>query len=166
MKDIEQAKPCILVSRCLLGECCRYDGASRPHVGVQRLCDHYTLIPVCPECDGGLPVPRPPAERQGERVVNCHGVDVTAQYEAGARHAVSLAKEYGAICAILKLRSPACGRGRIYDGTFTGTLVDGDGVAAEALLQQGIPVYGEDVVSTDGVLLLEPFLREGGSQLV
>ena len=159
-------KPCILVSRCLLGDACRYDGASKPHAGVGRLAERYTLIPVCPECDGGLSVPRPPSERVGDRVVNIHGVDVTTAYQKGAQHALELARAHNAIFAILKLRSPACGRGKIYDGTFTGTLTDGDGVAAEALVQAGIPVYGEDAVTTDGEVLAHPFRREGGSTAV
>ena len=93
---------------------------------------------------GGLPTPRPPAERQPDgRVVTREGVDVTAEYRSGAEQALTLAQKHGCTCAVLKERSPSCGRGIIYDGTFSRTLVPGSGVAAQLLETQGIPVYGE-----------------------
>ena len=159
-------KPCVLVSRCLLGHSCRYDGKSKPHAAVLKLAEQYCLIPICPEVDGGLSIPRPPAERIADTVVNIEGRDVTDAYWKGAEHALALARRHGAIGAVLKLRSPACGKGQIYDGTFTGTLTDGDGVTAALLLENGIPVWGEPEVTEDGYLPVHPFKREGGETLV
>lgn len=134
----------ILVSRCLLGYPCRYDGASKPNPAILALSEKHTLIPVCPECDGGLPTPRVPAERCGERVTNQNGVDVTQEYTLGAKIALETARREGVALAILKARSPSCGHGEIYDGSFSHTLIDGDGVTAELLLSHGIPVYTEE----------------------
>lgn len=133
----------LLVSACLLGIPCRFDGAARPNKAVIALAQEHELIPICPECYGGLPIPRVPSERRGEGVVSETGADVTAQYRRGAQSALRLAQLLGAEAAVLKERSPSCGRGKIYDGTFTHTLIDGDGVTAELLLAHGIPVYGE-----------------------
>lgn len=138
----------ILVSACLLGVRCRYDGKSKPHPAVERLMEQHTLIPVCGEILGGLPTPRVSAERQGERVVTADGCDVTAAYRRGAEEVLRLAKRYGCKAAILKERSPSCGSGRIYDGTFTGTLTDGWGVTAELLRDHGICVIGESEAET------------------
>lgn len=138
----------ILVSACLLGVRCRYDGKSKPHPAVERLMEQHTLIPVCGEILGGLPTPRVSAERQGERVVTADGRDVTAAYRRGAEEVLRLAKRYGCKAAILKERSPSCGSGRIYDGTFTGTLTDGWGVTAELLRDHGICVIGESEAET------------------
>ena len=138
----------ILVSACLLGVRCRYDGKSKPHPAVERLLEQHTLIPVCGEIFGGLPTPRVSAERQGERVVTADGCDVTAAYRRGAEEVLRLAERYGCTAAILKERSPSCGSGRIYDGTFTGTLTDGWGVTAELLRDHGICVIGESEAET------------------
>lgn len=138
----------ILVSACLLGVRCRYDGKSKPHPAVERLMEQHTLIPVCGEILGGLPTPRVSAERQGERVVTADGRDVTAAYRRGAEEVLRLARRYGCKAAILKERSPSCGSGRIYDGTFTGTLTDGWGVTAELLRDHGICVIGESEAET------------------
>lgn len=135
----------ILISACLLGVCCRYDGASKAHPLAGELAERHTLVPVCPEQLGGLPTPRLPAERQGDRVVTREG-DVTAQYRRGAKEALRLCRTLGCRAAVLKERSPSCGRGTVYDGTFTGTLRAGDGVAAELLQAHGIPVYGESQI--------------------
>ena len=134
----------ILVSRCLLGDPCRYDGASRPCPAVEALREKYELVPICPECDGGLPVPRVPCERRGDRVVSRDGRDLTAPYRLGAERALERAKESGANVAVLKSNSPSCGVGRIYDGTFSGKLTDGDGVTAEALKAAGVELYTEN----------------------
>ena len=107
------------------------------------LMEQYHLIPICPEQLGGLPTPRKPSERQGGRVVMADGRDVTAEYRRGAEEALHLARLYGCTAAVLKERSPSCGKGQIYDGTFTGTLTAGDGVTAELLTAGGIKVYGE-----------------------
>ena len=138
----------ILVSACLLGVRCRYDGKSKPHPAVERLMERHTLIPVCGEIFGGLPTPRVSAERQGARVVTADGRDVTAAYRRGAEEVLRLAERYGCTAAILKERSPSCGSGRIYDGTFTGTLTDGWGVTAELLRDHGICVIGESEAET------------------
>lgn len=133
----------VLVSACLLGVRCRYDGASKPLPGLERLLDAIDPVPVCPEQLGGLPTPRTPAERCGDRVVTRDGPDVTAQYQRGAQEALRLAQLTGCTLALLKEKSPSCGCGRIYDGTHTGTLTGGNGVTAELLLQNGVHVFGE-----------------------
>lgn len=138
----------ILISACLLGVRCRYDGASKPHPAVQALMARHTLVPVCPEQLGGLATPRPPAERQGSAVRTQSGLDVTEQYRRGAEEALRLCKLFGCEAAVLKERSPSCGHGEVYDGTFSGTLTAGDGVAAELLAAHGIPVYGESQIET------------------
>ena len=133
----------ILVSACLLGARCRYDGESKAHPEMAALAEQHILIPVCPEQLGGLPTPRPPAERKGERVVTQTGTDVAEQYRRGAEEALKLCKLLGCEAAVLKERSPSCGCGEIYDGTHSKALTAGDGVTAELLKMQGIPVYGE-----------------------
>ena len=133
----------LLISACLLGCRCRYDGASKTQPWVAALAERYELVPVCPEQLGGLPTPRLPSERQGDRVVTRAGGDVTAQYRRGAEEALRLADLLGCEAALLKERSPSCGNGTVYDGTFTGTLTAGDGVTAALLRAHGIPVYGE-----------------------
>ncbi len=133
----------VLISACLLGTPCRYDGASRADPRIAALLERHQLVPVCPEQLGGLPTPRPPAERQGSRVVSREGSDVTAAYRRGAEASLALCKLFGCRAAVLKERSPSCGRGEIYDGTFTRTLIPGDGVTAELLASHGILIYGE-----------------------
>ena len=135
----------ILISACLLGACCRYDGASKAHPLAAALAERHTLVPVCPEQLGGLPTPRPPAERRGGRVVTRSG-DVTEQYRRGVEETLKLCKLLGCEAAVLKERSPSCGRGQVYDGTFSGTLTAGDGVTAELLAAHGILVYGESQI--------------------
>ena len=136
----------ILISACLLGASCRYDGRSKPHPEVLKLAERHQLVPLCPEQLGGLPTPRMPSERQGERVVTADGTDVTEQYQRGAEEALRLCRLLGCDVAVLKERSPSCGKERIYDGTFSGTLADGWGVTAELLRQNGVPVYGESEI--------------------
>ena len=135
----------ILVSQCLLGEPCRYDGQSKPVLALEQLRRAgHVLIPACPEVLGGLSTPRPPAELQADgRVVNREGTDVTAQYELGARRSLDLAEAHGCRYAVLKAKSPSCGSQMIYDGTFSGTLIPGQGVAAQLLAQAGIQVVEE-----------------------
>ncbi len=133
----------ILVSACLLGASCRYDGKSKPNEKVLELMEKYELIPVCPEIFGGLPTPRTPAERVGSRVLTRDGADVTEQYEHGAAEALRLAKLFGCKKAVLKEKSPSCGSGEIYDGSFSGALTPGFGVAAALLFENGIEVFGE-----------------------
>ncbi len=133
----------LLISACLLGTRCRYDGASKAHPLVEELAKRHTLVPVCPEQLGGLATPRPPAERRDGRVVTRDGADVTEQYRRGGEEAWRLCRLLGCQAAVLKERSPSCGQGQVYDGTFTGTLTAGDGVTAALLEEHGIPVYGE-----------------------
>lgn len=139
----------ILVSACLLGICCRYDGKGNPNESVLALLgrDDVTLIPVCPEQLGGMSTPRTPSERLDDRVINRAGEDVTDYFSKGADAALQIAQQCRCRYAILKERSPSCGCGRIYDGTFSGTLTDGNGVTAELLLQAGIQVFGESQIS-------------------
>lgn len=133
----------ILVSACLLGVCCRFDGQAKPHEGVLSLLGRHTLIPVCPEIYGGLATPRPAAERVGKRVLTAQGGDVTAQYRRGAEETLRLGRLYGCEAALLKERSPSCGSGVIHNGRFDGGLAPGDGVTAALLRANGIAVYGE-----------------------
>lgn len=136
----------ILVSACLLGEPCRYDGKSRPCKQVLALKDKFELIPVCPEVMGGLPTPRPPAERCRDKILTETGSDVTNEYFLGAEIALQTACRHNIDIAVLKEKSPSCGKGRVYDGSHTKTLTDGDGVTAELFIKNGIAVYGENEV--------------------
>ena len=137
----------ILISACLLGCACRYDGKSKPHPDVQKLMEKHTLIPVCPEIYGGLPTPRPPSEIAGDRVINSEGKDVTAEYMRGAKEALRMAEQFGCTAAVLKAKSPSCGRGAVYDGTFSRTLTNGDGITVTLLQKHGIKVYTEDEIT-------------------
>lgn len=130
----------ILVSSCLLGLNCRYDGGNNYSKEVEEFLKNYEVIPICPEIMGGLPTPRTPSERQADRVINKEGKDVTEQYEKGARECLFLAQKYDVKKALLKLRSPSCGSKEIYDGTFSHTIIEGDGVAAELFKKNGIEV--------------------------
>ena len=133
----------LLISACLMGVRCRYDGGRKPLDCLDKLMDQHVLIPVCPEVLGGLPTPRVPAERIGEKVITQDGRDVTANYQQGAEEALRLAKMTGCTHALLKERSPSCGCGVIYDGTFSGSLCKGDGVCGALLKANGIEVLGE-----------------------
>ena len=136
----------IIVSACLAGYRCRYDGKITPDPEIVDLVKNGKAIPVCPEMLGGLPCPRVPAERtkDGSCVRTRDGKDVTEAFQRGAREALRLAELYGCDRAILKARSPSCGCGLIYDGTFSGTLKEGNGVTAELLLENGITVTVKD----------------------
>ena len=134
----------ILVSACLAGFRCRYDGAAKQSDRIQKLVSEGKAIPVCPEVLGGLPTPRCPAERRGLRVITREGKDVTAAFQLGAEETLRLARLYGADRAILKARSPSCGCGRVYDGSFSGKLTGGYGITAELLLKNGVTVEEVD----------------------
>ena len=143
----------ILVSACLLGIPCRYDGAGKADPAIEKLRQGgHTLIPVCPEQMGGMETPREPSEcrRDGGRVqvMNRKGQDVTEYFEKGGEEALKIAKLYGCRYAILKERSPSCGSGIIYDGTFSGAKTAGDGVTARLLKEHGIKVVGESGISS------------------
>lgn len=140
--------PPVLVSACLAGLPCRYDGRSKPDPGIVALVEEGGAIPVCAEQLGGLGTPRAPAEIVGgdghdvlrghARVLTDTGEDVTAQFLEGAGRTAALAREHGVQEAVLQARSPSCGCGRIYDGTHSGSLGDGDGVLAALLQENGI----------------------------
>lgn len=135
----------IIISACLLGQSCRYDGQCREYPEITPLCSRkdIVLIPVCPEQAGGLATPRPAAERSKNGVFTREGRDVTTEYERGAREALRLARLYGCRWAVLKEKSPSCGSCCIYDGTFTRTLTEGDGVTVALFRKEGISVVGE-----------------------
>ena len=134
----------LLISACLLGYCCRYDGSNNgPIPELMQLKRRYHLIPICPEQLGGLKTPRLPAERLGDRDVHCEGEDITAAYERGAREALRMARLFGCTNAILKSRSPSCGPDEVYDGTFTHTVVRRPGTTAELLTANGVSVIDE-----------------------
>ena len=136
----------LLVSACLLGTACRYNGTGCADERVLKLARFHSLIPVCPEQLGGLPTPRPACEWQQGRIKTRQGEDCTHAFLRGAQEALRLYHLLGCEAAILKARSPSCGKGIIYDGTFTGTLVSGNGLLAQMMLDEGIPVYTEDEV--------------------
>ena len=138
----------LLISACLLGVPCRYDGASKPVPRIELLTERFVLVPVCPEQLGGLPTPRTPAERCGSCVLTRDGRDVTENYLRGAQEALRIARITGCKAALLKAKSPSCGCGRIYDGTHTGTLTGGNGVTAALLMQNGISVCNEDAMDS------------------
>ena len=133
----------ILISACLLGVKCRYDGKGKEYDVLKKLPEGTHLIPVCPEQLGGLSTPRPKAEIKSGRVINIEGTDVTEPFRRGAEEVLSLAEIFGCRYAILKENSPSCGKGQIYNGDFSGVLVPGDGVCAGLLSQNGIKVFGE-----------------------
>ena len=140
----------IAVSACLLGVECRYDGAAKPCEEVLALGKEHVLIPVCPETDGGIRAPHPPNEiatfERAFRVMDAEGADNTDAFLAGAQKTLERVREEDCTLAISKAKSPSCGNGRIYDGTFTGRLVPGYGVAARLLRSEGIRVLDEQQV--------------------
>lgn len=131
----------LLVSACLLGENCKYNGGNNRLPHLEALEERFELIPVCPEQLGGLPTPRPSSERVGDRVLTRTGEDVTEAFRLGAERALTIARAHGVRRALLQERSPSCGSGAVYDGTFSGRLVPGQGVTARLLEEHGIAVY-------------------------
>ena len=136
----------MIVSACLLGEKVRFDGTGFELEEMNLLKEKYELIPMCPEVLGGLTVPRDPAEIIGDLVITVNGMDVTASYEEGARITLEYCLKNGISKALLKARSPSCGKDMIYDGTFSKKLVEGHGVACRRLLENGIEVYTENEI--------------------
>ncbi|WP_424450050.1 DUF523 domain-containing protein [Pseudodesulfovibrio tunisiensis] len=133
----------IIVSACLAGEPCRYDGQSVPFEPAVELVRQGRALLVCPEQLGGLPTPRTPAEIVDGRVLDRDGNDVTHAFELGARKALDLAREAGCEEALLKSRSPSCGPDTVYDGTFSGRLIPGEGMFAALLRKNGVMVRAE-----------------------
>ncbi len=136
----------IIVSGCLMGCDCRYKGDNCKCDELLALAKNHTLIPVCPEQLGGLATPRDPAEIVGDKVISNHGKDVTYEYTKGAQMALYIAKTNNADAVVFKANSPSCGKGIIYDGTFTGNKVAGNGVAAEMFLNSGYKVFNENEI--------------------
>lgn len=135
-----------VVSGCLAGLSCRYDGGSKPCAAVRRLVEDGLAVTACPESLSGLPVPRPPCEQRNGRVVMRTGEDVTEAFEKGAERAMRIVREHGCTAAILKARSPSCGFGQIYDGSFTGATCAGMGIWARRLREAGLALYSEDAL--------------------
>lgn len=161
----------ILVSACLLGERVRFDGQGKllRAEPFARWRHEGRLVAICPEVTGGLGIPRAPAELQGgtgddvlegRAAVRSPSADVTAAFLAGARAALELAQANHVRIAVLKARSPSCGRGRIYDGTFSKTERDGSGVTAALLARSGIAIFTEEELDRAEAHLLE--LERGG----
>lgn len=155
--DAAFAREVFLVSACLLGIPCAYDGRGRPVEELLTWATRGFVVPVCPEVFGGLPIPRPTAEIVGgdgadvlagqARVVTVEGGDVTDAYVSGAEGALAAASRYGITAAILRQRSPSCGSKWIYDGTHGGSLKEGQGVTAALLQRHGVVVWSEDDLS-------------------
>lgn len=141
----------ILVSACLLGLPCRYDGKSVACPELLKLKERHELIPFCPEIYGGLPTPRCPAEIREHLVITKDGSNVTQQYNKGALLAAETAKQLHCELAILKEKSPSCGTHRVYDGTFTGTLKAGMGVTARLLSENGIRCISDEDIPSEGL---------------
>jgi len=133
-----------ICSACLLGIKCRYNGKSKRNKKILELAKKEILIPVCPEQLGGLPTPREVAERKGKKVITKSRKDVTKKFKEGARQVLKIAKLFGVKETILKQRSPSCGCGEIYDGTFSGKIIKGNGVTAALLKRNGIKVISEE----------------------
>jgi len=133
-----------LCSACLLGIKCRYDGQSALNEKVVELSKEEKLLPVCPEVLGGLPIPRDQAEIKNNKVITKSGKDITSFFEKGANEILKTAKSFDIKEAILKQRSPSCGCGQIYDGTFSGKTIKGDGVTTALLKKNGIKVINEE----------------------
>ena len=133
----------ILVSACLAGQYCRWDGGTNLVPEIQALVESGKAVPVCPEMLGGLPVPRLPSECLGASVFSSSGGDVTAQFRKGAEEALRICLAHGCTLAVLKAKSPSCGKGVIHNGLFDGGLTVGNGTTAQLLLEHGIEVVTE-----------------------
>ena len=133
-----------IVSACLLGDNCKYNGKNNYCKEIDEFLKDKEYIKVCPECLGGLSIPRVPAEINGNRVINKEGIDVTKEYLLGAKKTLDICQKNGCTCAILKSRSPSCGCGKVYDGTFTDHLIDGDGITSKLLKEHSIKVINSD----------------------
>ena len=138
----------ILISACLVGDKVKYDGRSNYNEKIKLLLEKYELVPFCPVVEGGLPTPRKPSERVKDRVKMENGKDVTKYYEKGTELALNICLYLGIKIAILKENSPSCGTHKIYDGTFSHKLIDGEGYTTELLKRKGIKVLSEDEIDT------------------
>ena len=136
----------ILISACLVGDNVKYDGGNNKNPLIEKLLEKYELVPFCPEVEGGLLIPRHPAEQRGEQVVNDLDEDVSDEFNRGADLALNICLYLKITKAILKERSPSCGVHSIYDGTFSHKVIPGMGVTAALLKRKGITVYSEDEI--------------------
>lgn len=136
----------LLISACLLGNKCRYDGKDNVLDIIDELKEKYELIPVCPEVDGGLPTPRFPSEIRGDKVMNSQNEDNTAYFLKGAKKAITLVKKHHIRYALLKAKNPSCGKDYIYDGSFNHVLTSGNGILVRELLKLGVTIYNEQDV--------------------
>lgn len=136
-------KESLLISACLCGELCKYNGGHNLISTFDQLKEKYNLIYICPESDGGLSTPRNPSEIKGQKVFMNDGRDVTKEYQQGASIALARAKEFYCTKALLKEKSPSCGVHYIYDGTFSGKKISGSGITTKLLNENGITVYSE-----------------------
>ncbi len=134
----------ILISACLLGQKVRYDGKSKEVKGLIELTKYYDVIPMCPECSGGLKIPRVPSEIVGDKVLAKNGRDVTSNYHDGAYMAATICKLYNIKLAVLKERSPSCGTHFIHDGSFTDKVIEGQGITARKLASIGVKCINEN----------------------
>jgi len=157
MTRLEVTVEKVLVSSCLLGQAVRYDGGHNLMESelVQTWLEQGRIVAICPECAGGLPTPRPPAERVGQRILTAQGEDVTHAFSLGADLALKLAQQEGIKVAILKARSPSCGNKQIYDGQFAKQLIAGQGLTAEKLSAAGITVFNEFELSAAAAWVAE-----------
>lgn len=133
-----------IVSACLCGQNCRYDGKSTLSEKIKKLIDDGKAIPVCPEVEGGLPIPRNPCEIRDNKVINNQNEDKTMEFIKGAEKVLKIAYEHNIIKAILKEKSPSCGSSFIYDGTFSRKLINGQGVTTKLLRENGIEVLSDE----------------------
>ncbi len=136
----------ILVSACLAGVDCKYNGKNNKNDKIIELIKTKDVILVCPEQLGGLKTPRTPAEIKEGKVITKDDIDVTKEYQKGAEEVLKLAKQFNIKKAILKSKSPSCGKNKIYDGTFTDTLIDGNGITTQLLKKHGIEVISQEEI--------------------
>lgn len=144
MRKILPMKEKILISACLLGKPVRYNGKAKEVKGLIELTKYYDLIPMCPECSGGLKIPRDPSEIVGDKVLSKKGRDVTDNYNDGAYWASVVCKSQNIKLAVLKEKSPSCGTHFIHDGSFTDKVIEGQGITARRLMKMGIKCINED----------------------
>lgn len=133
----------ILISACLLGIPCRYDGRDNKIESLNLLQQQFDFVPICPEQLGGLSTPRCPCEIQGNKVMSKEGKDCTREFQEGAKKSLKLAKQWNIKTALLKAKSPSCGFGQIYDGSFSKKLITGNGLTAALLEKEGIRIFCE-----------------------
>lgn len=136
----------ILISACLIGTNCKYNGKNNYIELVEKLKEKYELIPICPESLGGLCIPRDPSEIKGNKVISNKGIDVTNEFILGANKSLDIAKRNNIKIAVLKEGSPSCGNNYIYDGTFTKTKINGSGITARLLKDNNIRIYSENEI--------------------